>query len=173
MIGRKICLPYKPYQSQNSFFYWNILRASLVAQTVKNLPTMQDTWVRSLGWEDPLEKKMATHSSILAWRISWTEEPGESRGRTGLNTAERLTLSQICPSVCSAAPLPSRIWLSATPWTAARSRYSPNCNETLAMNEKSNGCQVVFDYSWRVDFKSGYKDLLYSTWNSAQCHVPA
>ena len=45
--------------------------ASLVSQTVKNLPTMQETWIRSLGWEDPLEKGMATHSSILAWRIPW------------------------------------------------------------------------------------------------------
>ena len=42
---------------------------------VKNLPAVQETWVRSLGWEDPLEKEMATHSSILAWRIPWTEEP--------------------------------------------------------------------------------------------------
>ena len=50
--------------------------ASLVAQLVKNLPAMREIWVRSLGWEDPLEKKMATHSSILAWRIPWTEEPG-------------------------------------------------------------------------------------------------
>ena len=50
--------------------------ASLVAQTVKNLLAMQETWVRSLGREDPLEKGMATHSSILAWRILWTEEPG-------------------------------------------------------------------------------------------------
>ena len=46
--------------------------ASLVAQKVKNLPAMQETWVRSLGQEDPLEKRMATHSSILAWRIPWT-----------------------------------------------------------------------------------------------------
>ena len=46
--------------------------ASLVAQLVKNLPAMQETWVRSLGWEDPLEKGEATHSSILAWRILWT-----------------------------------------------------------------------------------------------------
>ena len=46
--------------------------ASLVAQLVKNLPAMRETWVRSLGWEDPLEKGKATHSSILAWRISWT-----------------------------------------------------------------------------------------------------
>ena len=45
-----------------------------MAQLVKNLPVMQEIWVRSLGWEDPLEKGMATHSSILAWRIPWTEE---------------------------------------------------------------------------------------------------
>ena len=50
--------------------------ASLVAQSVKNLPAVQETRVRSLGWEVPLEKEMATHSSILAWKISWTEEPG-------------------------------------------------------------------------------------------------
>ena len=47
-----------------------------MAQTVKNLPAMQETWVQSLVLEDPLEKKMATHSSVLAWRIPWTEEPG-------------------------------------------------------------------------------------------------
>ena len=50
--------------------------ASLIAQMVKNLPAMQETWVQFLGQEDPLEKGMATHSSILAWRIPWTEEPG-------------------------------------------------------------------------------------------------
>ena len=48
----------------------------MVAEMVKNLPAMQETWVQSLGQEDPLEKGMAIHSSILAWRISWTEEPG-------------------------------------------------------------------------------------------------
>ena len=47
-----------------------------MAQTEKNLPAMQETWVRSLGREDPLEKEMATHSSILAWRMPWTEEAG-------------------------------------------------------------------------------------------------
>ena len=47
-----------------------------MAQRVKNLPAMQETQVRSLGWEDPLEKGMTTHPSILAWRIPWTEEPG-------------------------------------------------------------------------------------------------
>ena len=50
--------------------------ASLVTQQVKNLPAMQETWVQLLGWDDPLEKGKATHSSILAWRIPWTEEPG-------------------------------------------------------------------------------------------------
>ena len=47
-----------------------------MAQRLKHLPGMRETWVQSLGWEDPLEKEMATHSSILAWTISWTEEPG-------------------------------------------------------------------------------------------------
>ena len=47
-----------------------------MAQRIKRLPAMQETWVQSLGWEDPLEKEMMTHSSILAWRILWTEEPG-------------------------------------------------------------------------------------------------
>ena len=49
---------------------------SLVAQTVKNLPAMKKTWVQFLGWKDPLEKGIATHSSILARRVPWTEEPG-------------------------------------------------------------------------------------------------
>ena len=47
-----------------------------MAQTVKNPPAMWETWIRSLGWEDPLEEGMATHSSILAWRIPWTDEVG-------------------------------------------------------------------------------------------------
>ena len=68
--------------------------ASLVAQTVKNLPAMQETQIRSPGWEDPLEKGMAIHSSILAWRIPWTEEPGRLHGVTGSDTTERL--SHIC-----------------------------------------------------------------------------
>ena len=53
-----------------------LVLASLVAQSVKRLPAMQETWVRSLGQEDPLEKEMPTHSSILAWRIPQTVEPG-------------------------------------------------------------------------------------------------
>ena len=65
-------------------------KASLVAQTVKRLPAVQETWVQSLGCEDPLEKEMATHSSTLAWKIPWTEEPGRlqstwSQNRTRLS----------------------------------------------------------------------------------------
>ena len=59
----------------NRSFIFLVLGASLVAQLVKNLPAMQETWVQSLCWEDPLEKEMATHSSII-WRAPWTEEPG-------------------------------------------------------------------------------------------------
>ena len=77
------------------------LGISLVAQTVKHLPAMQETWVRSLGQEDPLEKKMATHSSILAWKIPWTEEPGrlESMGsqRVGHDWATSLHFTSLFP----------------------------------------------------------------------------
>ena len=72
-------LPNTPSQAPSSpslFSSLALIRASPVAQMVKNLPAMHETWIRSLGWEDPLEKGMATHSSILAWRIPWTEEPG-------------------------------------------------------------------------------------------------
>ena len=58
-------------------FYCVYIWASLVAQMVKNLPAVQEIWVPSLGREDPLEKEMATHSSIFAWIIPWTEEPGK------------------------------------------------------------------------------------------------
>ena len=67
---------------------WLDFRASLVAQTVKRLPTMWETQVRSLGREDPLEKEMATQSSTLAWKIPWNEEPGrlQSMGVTKSRT---------------------------------------------------------------------------------------
>ena len=72
-----------------------ILLLSLVAQKVKSLPAMQKTWVQSLGQEDPLEKGMATHSSIIAWEIPWTEESGklQSIGCGESDTTEQLTLS--------------------------------------------------------------------------------
>jgi len=56
--------------------YFLVVSHSLVAQMVKKTPTVQETWVQSLGQENPLEKEMATHSSILSWRIPWSEEPG-------------------------------------------------------------------------------------------------
>ena len=69
----------------------------MVAQMVKRLSTMQETWVRALGWEDPLEKEMAIHSSTIAWKIPWTEEPGrlQSMGpqRVGHDRATSLSLS--------------------------------------------------------------------------------
>ena len=66
-----------------------------MAQTVNNLPEMWETWVQSLGQEGPLDKEMATHSNILAWRIPWTEELGglQPMGHKELDTTERLTLS--------------------------------------------------------------------------------
>ena len=68
---------------------------TLVAQSVKNLRAMQETQVQSLGWEDPLEKEVATHSSLLAWRIPWTKEPGglQSMG-SQRDMTEQLSFSQ-------------------------------------------------------------------------------
>ena len=62
--------------------HWTLPRSSQVAQMVKNLPAMQETWVQSLEWENPLEEGMETHSSTIAWRIPWPEEPGglQSKG---------------------------------------------------------------------------------------------
>ena len=72
--------------------HYSLFRASLVAQMVKRLPAMRETWVRSLGWEDPLEKETATHSSILAWKIPWTEKLVNYSpwGRTESDTTEQL-----------------------------------------------------------------------------------
>ena len=79
-----------------------------MAQLVKNLPAMRETWVQSLGWKDPLEKEMEIHSSILAWKIPWTEEPGglQSMGsqRVRHNWSEALSI------IWSSLGLP--LWLS-------------------------------------------------------------
>jgi len=67
-----------------------------MAQMVKNLPAMQETWVRSLGWQDPQEEDMTTHSSILAWRIPWAEEPGSLQwGHKVSDTIEQLTHTEL------------------------------------------------------------------------------
>ena len=79
--------------------YISLMRkSSLVAQMVKHLPAMRETWVQSLGREDPLDKEMATHSSILAWKILWTEEPGRLYSPWGCkesDTTEWLTLIRL------------------------------------------------------------------------------
>ena len=71
-----------------------------LAQMVKRLPAVRETWVQSLGWEDPLEKEMATHSSTLARKIPWMEEPGrlQPRGRKESDTTERLSFPFLFPS---------------------------------------------------------------------------
>ena len=76
------------------------LSCALVAWLVKNLPAKQETRLRSLGREDLLEKEMATHSSILAWAIPWTQEPGglQSRGHKELDTTQRLNHHHFVPS---------------------------------------------------------------------------
>ena len=91
-----------------------VLMTSLVAQRLKHLPAMRKTWVRSLGWEDPLEKEMATHSSIPAWRIPWMEEPGglQSTGsqRIGHDWATSLTQS-LCLFIPSFPPRSQYVYL--------------------------------------------------------------
>ena len=87
-----------PFLSKISMWQY-FIGASLVAQLVKNPPAMHKTWVQSLGWEDPLKQEIATHSSILAWRIPGTEEPhrrvhGVTKSRTWLSTAQYLIISQ-------------------------------------------------------------------------------
>ena len=72
LMGRLWTLKHQSLPPFIYFWSW----ASQVAQMVKNPPVKWEMWVRALGWEDPLEKRMATHSSILAWEIPWTEEPG-------------------------------------------------------------------------------------------------
>ena len=103
-------------------------RASPVAQRLKRLPPMWETWVRSLGQEDPLEKEMVTHSSILAWRIPWTEKPGklQSTGSQGVRhnweTSLSLSLYWVPHSVLgfggwfSSVQSLCSVWLFETPW---------------------------------------------------------
>ena len=85
--------------------------ASRVAQTVNNLPALQETWVQSLGQEDPLMRGMATQSSILAWRIPWTEEPGrlQSTGSQRVGHDERLSQIYIEITFNGAVPYASKL----------------------------------------------------------------
>ena len=72
LVVNLICISLMIIAVKHFFIYLLAMWASFVAQLVKNLPAMRENWVRSLGWEDPLEKRKAIHSSILAWRIPWT-----------------------------------------------------------------------------------------------------
>ena len=95
LFSRQLCVSVNPqFLTEPQTFHSG---GSPVAQTVKNPPGMQETWVPSLGWEDPLEEVKATHSNILAWRIPWTEEPGELHPwhRKELDITERLSLSTL------------------------------------------------------------------------------
>ena len=106
-----------------------IAEASLVAQTVKNLPAMQETWVRSLGWEDPLEKGMATRSSILAWRIHGQRSlvgysPQSHRVGHAAAAAAAASL-QSCPTLCDptdgsppGSPIPGILQARTLEWVA-------------------------------------------------------
>ena len=126
---------------------WLSLWASLVAQLVNNLPTRQETWVRFLDWENRLEKEMATHSSMLAWGIPWTEEPGrlQSVGSQESETTLRLNhhhnLLELSgffppflssPSSFSLSPLPAQTQVFFIQWVLIHySHYSSwcsNCN---------------------------------------------
>ena len=91
MCGSRVCTADIGLCFSNG--YSGDLMTPLVAQMVKNLPEEQGPWVRSLGWEDPLEEAMATHSSIVAWRIPWTEKPGglQSTGSQRVGQTERLS----------------------------------------------------------------------------------
>ena len=75
IVLKSVCFLWLP-QEWWALFIQECLLNTPEALAVKNLPAVPETWVRSLGWEDPLEERMATHSSILAWEIEWTEEPG-------------------------------------------------------------------------------------------------
>ena len=124
-----------------------------ILQMVKNLLAVQETWVRSLGWEDPLEKEMATHSSILAWKIPWTEEPGGLRpwghkelGSQRVGHTEQLTLVWI----------PHR--LTNMPSQRARARKSLDARPGVPKIRKH--CSYVFQLPWSV---SNFLEQQYSS----------
>ena len=120
------------------FWFWfskNLVLIFPVAQMIKNLPAMQETQVRSLGLEDPLEKGMAVHSSILAWRIPWTEEPGGLQS-VGL---QRIRHNWVTNTITT---IP--ITFSSPCWARAKSLWQV----VFASNETLNSSlmvQLIFD----------------------------
>ena len=113
LVPKLIPVPanYHPYSYMKAI---RKTRASLVARMVKNLPAVQETWVQSLGWEDPLEEGMTTHSSILAWRIPWTEELAGYNpcSRKESDTNERLSAAQGRQSKLNVYSLKQKLYLT-------------------------------------------------------------
>ena len=129
LLAWAVSLPAFSVQSQRSD--WGGLETSLVAQTVKLLSTMREIWVRFLGRDDSLEKEMALHSSTLAWKIPWTEEPGAGycpRGRKESGTTERLHF-------CASTELPCRLLVSRSEFA-----FSVICLWLVYSDFRSLGC---------------------------------
>ena len=140
--------------------------ASLLAQSVKNLPAVQEFRVRSLGWEDPVEKEMATHSSILAWKISWTEEPGglQSMGSQRVrhdwatNTyllTMRIPYREILPSQQSEGRL---LWGSVH-WTELWRMSRHQLGQVAENGEGRNDLPGRKEWMWKKH------EAWYSSWN--------
>ena len=132
------------------------MKPSLVTQMVKRLPTMQETWVRSLGWEDPLEKEMATHSSILAWKIPWTEEPGGlqsmrvAKSRTQLRDFTSLHVRLPCQRTFLEVPvvrnLPPMQEHRLKPWSGKIPHVVEQLNQLLlVLRPDSRACAVWWE----------------------------
>ena len=119
----------------------------------KSLPAVLETWVRSLGWEDPLEKEMATHSSILAWKISWTEEPGglESRGLKESGMTEQLTLNFTICRTSLVAQMVSSLLATQEIWVQSLGQEDPLRREwqpiPVFLPGKSHGQRSMVGYS--------------------------
>ena len=103
---------YIPYISRYIYIY---IWASPVAQMVKNVHEMQETWIWSLGWDDPLEKGMETHSNFLAWRIPWTEDPGGLQS-VGLQRVGHKLVAHLC-SFAQCLITPNIIFYNESCWT--------------------------------------------------------
>ena len=123
-------------------------RASLVAQMVKDPPTTWEIWVQSLDWEDPLEEGMATHPSILAWRIPWTKEPGETTyHRVAESDATEVTEH---PYTFLSLSLFLSLYLKGVRSSLTKFR------EKFRITVFSRGSLVFFmKYGWRVNFFRG------------------
>ena len=114
-----------------------------MAQWIKNLSAMQETWDRSLGWEDPLEEGMATHSSILAWEIPSTEEPGRLQ-----SAAAAAKLLQLCPTLCDpidGSPPGSRPWDSPGKNNGVGFHFLLQCMKVKSESEVAQSCPTLHD----------------------------